>query len=74
MTLEGLKELKKRLLEQKKYFIVSNLEELDSSYDVDRFYTAEEIFRLENTRKIVSECSKLFLLKLPLIVIPSSII
>ena len=59
MTLEGLKELKKRLLEQKKYFIVSNLEELDSSYDVDRFYTAEEIFRLENTRKIASECSKL---------------
>ena len=32
---------------------------MNSSYDVDRFYTGEEIFRLENTRKIASECSKL---------------
>lgn len=59
MTLEGLKKLKERLLEQDKYFIVPNLEELTTSYDVVRFYTEEEIVRLDNTNGIKQGCSKL---------------
>ena len=59
MTLEELKKLKSKLLEQDKYFIVPGLEDLSSSYDVDRFYTVEEIFRLENSNGIALECSKL---------------
>ena len=59
MTLEGLKQLRSRLLKEKTYFVVSNLEDLTTRYDADRFYTEEEIIRLENTNGIVQECSKL---------------
>ena len=58
MTLEGLKNLKKRLLEQDKYF-VADLDSLSRGYDVDRFYTSEEIVRSEDSNGIADECSKL---------------
>ena len=58
MTLEGLKNLKKRLLEQDKYF-VADLDSLSRDCDVDRFYTGEEIVRSEDSNDIADECSKL---------------